>query len=431
MESSARLGIYAETTDSGERARSSGNQWWKVEPAGAGIGPSTSSESLKFDAEDIRGCFEQEGECHFADAALATPDPDVALVAIKFSENLGGANANNWTEASLLLDFRESPPRVLATADCAYNEGGGACTAVDSAEATRSDLRCEWKGERQDFVCSQDSSTPGDGHSDSYLFSDQPAPLRGDEVSSLKDAIGELRRKGNGVSVKVRGIGPVAWIDEIETKSRERMIVLGSEDDFYLVRENGSGLGAPIRVKAHPVIDDDQGNPGADGNTGNSGWTLDRGPRFRSRRIVKVPALTVLQVVSHEDPSSQLLYWIGVDSRGHVDVVQLVGGGSYAGCGRMLEPANVVSVGKIVNPFKAKVRLQPATMSAADGESLSWDTNGEAGNVKECIRSGQITWREGRFHGTMNGGECATPGQPRYVRVDDAGRVTLRDKVVE
>jgi len=137
--SSAGLGIYAEMTHSDDGARSRTSQWWRLEPAGLIAANDASSARLKFDAERIAGCFELERECRFADVALATKDPDVALLAVKFGENLGGANANNWTEASLLLDFRQSPPRVLATADCGYNEGGGACTALDSGEASRSD----------------------------------------------------------------------------------------------------------------------------------------------------------------------------------------------------------------------------------------------------------------------------------------------------
>jgi len=420
--SSAGLGIYAEFTHSESGARSAGDQWWRVEPTVRHSPQQISSESLNFDAEPIRGCFEQEVQCHFADVALATSDPDIAMLAVKFGENLGGANAANWTESSLLLDFRQSPPRVLASADCAYNEGGGACTALDSGEAARSDLRCEWKGEKQDFLCSEESST-GNGHSDSYLLSDEAAPLRSDEVVSVQDAIGEIRAKGNNVSVKVRGIGPVAWIGEIELESRDRIIVLGSAEAFYFVREHAGLLKTPVQVKAHAVIEDAQRDPGAE--TGN-GWTLDHGPTFRSQPIIKGRALTIMQVVSHEYPDLQQLYWIGVDSTGRADAVQLVGGDSYAGCGREMSQASVVSVGKIERPFTAKVRLQPPTMTSAD-ESLTWVASEEDENATDCIRPGEITWKDGKFQGKIDSGACTHPGKPKYVQVDNTGKITLKD----
>lgn len=97
--------------------------------------------------------------------------------------------------------------------------------------------------------------------------------------------------------------------------------------------------------------------------------------------------------------------------------------GIYAG----LEPANVTSVGEIARPFAAKVRLQPATMSASDGESLTWEPNEEGENVNDCIRSGLISWQDGKFRGIMNGGECASPGQPKHIRVDDMGGIVLTD----
>ena len=428
--SRAKLGVYAEFANSSDGAHSSRNQWWKIEPTKPGADKGFSSESLTFDAEPIRSCFEQESECHFGDVALATPDANVGLVAIKFSENLGGANANNWTEASLLLDFRQSPPLVLATADCGYNEGGGACTAIDSGEAARSDLRCAWKRENRDFLCSQESSPPGLEHRDFYLLSDEVAPLRSDEVASLEDAIRQMRAKDKHALVKVRGIGPVAWIDEIGAKSGEKMIILGSDEYFYIFREDSGGLRPPIKVEAHAAIDDDQPALAGESAPETRGWTLDLGPTFHARAIVNDPRLTVVQVLAHENPASRQLYWIGVDASGRADAVQLVGGGSYAGCGRTLVPASVIEIGKIAQPFAATVRLEPATMSSADGESLSWLPNEEDESATDCIRSGQITWKDGRFHGTMDGGACAAPQSPKYVRVDDAGKITLTDKLL-
>jgi len=79
------------------------------------------------------------------------------------------------------------------------------------------------------------------------LLSDELAPLRGDEVASLPDAVRELRSKGKDASVKVRGIGPVGWIDQIETALREKTIVLGTDEHFYLVRETVKGLEDPSR----------------------------------------------------------------------------------------------------------------------------------------------------------------------------------------
>src|SRR5271157_3594482 len=355
--SAATLKIYAETRRADD-ASSGSNQWWKIETGEADkAGPDhASSESLRFDAARVGGCFAQETDCSFANVALATPDANVPLLVIKFGEDLGGANANNWTEASLLLDFRSSPPRVLATADCAYNEGGGACTAIDSEEMERSGLNCDWIEASQDFLCSETSSPAGVGHRDFFLLTDQPAPLRPGEVSSLQDAVREFRSKGTAAPVKVQGIGPVAWIDERKASAREKVLVLGAPDAFYVIPQVGNVLGTPILVKAHPILESSPQNRPVELN--DRAWTLDQETFFHSQETYNGRDLTVLQIVATELPNSRQLYWLGIPKQratNSFDAVHLVGGWRYGSCGESLRPENMVSVGRISRPFSAQV----------------------------------------------------------------------------
>jgi len=430
--SAATLGIYAET-HSGPDGQTGQSQWWKIEPAGATHRGANddSSASLKFDATRIGGCFEAQGECKFADVALATSDPDVAMVAIKFGENLGGANAENWTEASLLLDFRSSPPRVLATADCGYNEGGGACTAFDSGEMSRSELRCDWIGEERDFLCSEISSPAGQGHRDFFLLRDKAAPLRVSEMASLADAIQEFRRKGKTKPITVRGFGPVTWIDEVQTGPDGKVIVLSSHAFFYFVPETAGKFGTTVQVRPHAVLQEDKSaDTGPFTSTDSDRWTLEEGPTAYSKRIYEGKGLIVLQVVAKALPDSQQLYWIGVSDQNEVDVVQLVGGSDYAGCGQFHGPAEVVAVGKIERPFAAEVRLQPATRSGEDSEDLAWDRSDDAPDAVECIRPGRIVWAEGKFRGTMKDSACGRAEKPKYVHVENDGRIMVTEKLI-
>src|SRR5208337_4611579 len=341
----ARLQIYAKTTDSADDPQARREQWWEVEPSETVSFNDRSSTSLSFDTSRLAGCFEQEGECSFADVALATPDPDVPLLVIKFGENLGGANALNWTEASVLLDFRTETPRVLATADCAYNEGGGACTAQDSAQMLRSGLQCDWKTDAEDFLCSQ--TTQSDGYLDFFLLSDKPAPLHPGEVATLADAIHEFRSKGTATPVKVRGIGPVSWVDEVTQDSGNKIIVLGSVGLFHLVAESKTSLGTPTQVTAHPLIVDPNEVSRPSSRIEVPGWTIEETRSFRARQIYKEKDLTVLQVVETQSADSRNLYWLGIQGDGaetRFDAVELVGGGHYASCGNSIAPENVLSV---------------------------------------------------------------------------------------
>ncbi len=430
----ARLHIYAETTERADDPQARRVKWWEVEPTeSARASNRQSSTSLSFDSSRIAGCFEQDGQCRFADVALATPDPSVPLLVIKFGENLGGANALNWTEASVLLDFRTETPRVLATADCAYNEGGGACTAQDSGQMLRSGLQCDWKSDAEDFLCSQ--TTQSDGYLDFFLLRDKSAPLHPGEVATLADALHEFRSKGTATPVKVRGIGPVSWVDEVTQDSGNKIIVLGSVGLFHLVAESKTSLGAPTQVTAHPLIVDPNEVSRPSSRIEVPGWTIEETRSFRARQIYKEKDLTVLQVVETKSADSRNLYWLGIQGDGaeaRFDTVELVGGGHYASCGNSIAPENVVSVGKIAKPFSVPVRIQPSTMFSDVEESQpEWAfPNGET-NTTNCIRSGSVTWANEKFTGTMDDKECTSPEQPKDIRVDADGKISVRELTVK
>jgi hypothetical protein len=167
----AKLGIYVETKQDGF-PQSPAQFWQLVSTATQTRSPDRTSERLVFDSNRVAECLRNEDpQCEFAEPKLATPDPDIPLLDLSFMEDLGGANANNSQEAHILMDFRFSPPQVLVTADCAYNEGGGVCTAIDSGMAPRSDLQCDWVGDRNDFLCSEIREPEGSAHQDYYLLS--------------------------------------------------------------------------------------------------------------------------------------------------------------------------------------------------------------------------------------------------------------------
>jgi len=429
--STAKLHVYVTTEASNEDYQKRIVHWWKLEPTGLVQNEQEEgASSLTFDATRIGSCFGQKGDCSFAGVATATSDPDVPLVAIKFSQNLGGANAENWTEATLLLDFRSSPPTVLATAECGYNEGGGACTAYDSGQMPRYELQCDWGGESKDFLCSQISSPAGEGHWDFFLLNDKPAPLRGDEVATLQDAVRQFRAKGTAAPVKVRGIGPVSWIDEINTNGHDKVIVLGSPVLFHFIPESSAGIGQPVDVRSRDVI----GGPESSANPAIKAegfdWTQELAAAFHSRQIYTDRDLTVLQVVRTTLPESQELFWLGIprQTADKYDVVQLVGGGRYAGCAEFVEPENIASIGKIAKPFTAQVRIQPATRSAEnDDQAYRWNGSDENPEISECILPGQIIWKDRQFVVTMDEFECASREQPKYIKVDVSGTIVLID----
>jgi hypothetical protein len=418
----ARLGVYVETTKDNNPPVQM--QFWQlVSTAKESSKSDLSSAQLAFDANRVAECLKEENsQCNFAHVALATPDPAVPIVDLSFTEDLGGANADNSQEAHILMDFRSSPPQVLVTADCAYNEGGGACTALDSGMAPRSDLQCDWVGDKKDFLCSEIMYSGGTAHRDTYLLTDTEAPLRSGEVATLAEAAQALKSQP-GTTAKVRDIGVVAWVGELNVGSG-KTIVLGSQSLdggalFYFIPELRGGLGIPVVIWPHDFMDDGKG---AGVSLDASYWTVDQGVSFVMQPIYDDPRLSVLQVVAKA--GGNRLYWVGAASgqKGpEFDVVELAGGSRYVSCGDYHVPASVVAVEDVKRPFLAALKVQPSTVtSEGDARPIGWNNA-----PRDCVRPGELRWEGGKFQGTMAQGDCKPDEEPGYVQVDDAGKVKL------
>jgi len=418
----ARLGVYVETTK--DDSPPVQMQFWQlVSTAKESSKSDLSSSQLAFDANRVAECLkEEDSRCNFGHVALATPDPGVALVDLSFTQDLGGANADNSQEAHILMDFRSSPPEVRVTADCAYNEGGGVCTAVDSGMTPRSDLQCDWVKDKKDFLCSEIMTSGNTAHRDTYLLTDADAPLRRGEVATLAEAAQALKAQP-GTSAKVRDIGVVAWVGELNVGSGKTMILGSQSLDggalFYFIPELRDGLGIPVVVWPHDFADDGKRSKVS---LDASYWTVDQGVSFIPQPLYDDPRLSVLQVIAKT--GGNRLYWIGAGSgpKGpEFDVVELAGGSHYISCGDYHVPASVIAVENVKRPFLAALKVQPPTVkSEGDARQVTWNNT-----QSNCLRPGELRWEGGKFQGTMAQGDCKTDDEPGYVQVDDAGKVKL------
>jgi hypothetical protein len=430
----AKLGVYVQTKQDG--FPQSPMQFWQlVSTASQTSYPQRTSERLAFDSNRVAECFKNEdAQCEFAAIKLATPDPNIPLLDLSFMEDLGGANAGNQQEAHILMDFRSSPPQVLATADCAYNEGGGACTAIDSGMASRSDLQCDWMKDRSDFLCSEINDPEGSAHRDFYLLSHAEPPPRNEEVATLGEAVKGLRAHPEK-TIKVRGVGAIGWVSELNLSAREKVILLGSQildggARFYSIPESQDGLGTPVVLLPHDFGEHSEPSMAT---LDQQDWTVDQAASFTSRSVYDDPSLSVVQVVAKS--KSNRLYWIGVEKASaspEFDVVELAGGSKYSSCGQYDVQASVIAVKNIERPFRAVLQIQPPTVtSEGEDQPIAWNdsNNGSKSSEDEtvtgCLRTGELHWAGGRFQSAINEAVCQHPEKPGYVQVDDAGKVKL------
>lgn len=428
--STAQLTIYAETATTAEMAVAGKSRWWRLagrtRPDDSYI---DTSHTLQFEPRRLWNCFgfenRPEDECAFADVSLASEDDNLPLIVIGFTQHLGGANAQNWTDARLLLDFRSDPPQVAATLDCGYNEGGGACSALDSSMSPRSALDCAWAADVNDFLCTETTSQGRGSHRDFYLFANRLAPARRSEVASLEAAAEVLARNGKGQSVTVYKLGPVSFIDEIRIDARTSAMLLSGDGTFYLAPHTAGETGRILSIVPHGILDPASAPEVVELPQGR--WTGDVASAFTSRTIFRSGDLTVLQVVEIKDAPH--LYWVGIqagDGGLTFDATRLVGDGSYEGCGKVKVPAAVLSVGEIAKPFRVQVRIQPPTVDNMFGEAdVEWPGESEGEEIDTCFRNATVSWSSGTFTTQVDRRPCPSPDKPHRVTVDADGRLRL------
>jgi len=115
--SEAKLSVYVETSASIDAASAQRSQWWQLVPAPGreATANENPSHSLVFDAMRIANCFgigRGQSDCAFADVSLAASDENVPMIVIAFTQDLGGANANNWIDSRLLGGVHAANPLV-------------------------------------------------------------------------------------------------------------------------------------------------------------------------------------------------------------------------------------------------------------------------------------------------------------------------------
>lgn len=425
--------IYAETVrrgGAGGRAPNSREYWRLVEPPMQTRSVYEPGVKLLFNGRNGG----------MADISVSSAgSPQLPVLHISYGQDLGGANADNWNWNHLLVDFRSAEPRVLATAECGYNEGGGACTAIDSSQMARFDLRCPWRPASGDFLCTE---VTGSAHRDFHLLNpDLPPPPRPGEVATMADAIVRLRGRPHRGAVVVRGVGPVRLVRDVELPAGLHVLILGSPGRFHAVPESGGQFGPPLSVEPRDlsaVLSPATENPPKDALDSNS-WTLEGTASFSSFPLHHSDTLFLLRVVAHGIHAARSLSWVGIEDRGATQVLDALTLASesenYEDCGHYSMAPAVVAVHAITRPFRALVDVQPAVSSGGeDTNGLVWGTEGQyAGQspVLDCLRRGEISWISGKgFRVVVRAAPCGE-GQatkPRYVRVNASGKVTLSEE---
>lgn len=371
------------------------------------------------------------------------------LVELRYKRDWGGANARNWDQSHVLLDFGKLAPEVTASAHCGYNEGGGACTALSSALMMRSTLNCTWLARKDDARCNEVSSSPS-MHRDFYLKSTARPPLSAREVADVPEAARALI--AGAPKAQVRDVGWVSIVARLKSALQGETVLLGGGGDFFAIRDLAGKAPRVARssIRRLPALDDPALASRLDpivveAPTGRSSqpsspedpfgpWTGDEETSYRLlRTLQKAEGLTVLEVLgtpANRGDEGRMIYWVGIEERpdsSTLDVVETAASFTYPEtCEARANDTAIVSIEEIASPFSAMVRVQPETVFDADEEELSWLAESSVGET-DCVRHGNLTWVGGHgFAIRIEAPNCKQTDRPKMIEIDQAGRITLK-----
>ena len=368
--------------------------------------------------------------------ALATTDPGLPLFTLVDQYNDHGANAGGTIGNNLLIDIRSGEPTLRAAAQCINWEGGGACTAPDTAGVHYGHTHCTWQEDELDFLCTATgpwggSYNPVSAKREFFLLRKKaPAGLiwAPAALPSLESFVSEFRSKTKGRAL-VRGVGYVDLIWKSDSLLPGKQFLLlaspgaGDEDNARFTSATVSRDG-DISLATVPKwsIGGEESDDGIapERFTPSDGNIIVTATEFAQSTGAHL--LKAVDVRTTGGTSIHVMYLIGMqvkDGKLLTNAVRLASEGTvYQHCGFEAADATALNFHWMAEENTATIRVQPQEASTGEGETES------------CPWEGQLRWVDGvGFRVRKIRDLCGLA--PRDVVIDDWGEITTKARVRE
>ena len=367
--------------------------------------------------------------------ALATTDPGLPLFTLVDQYNDHGANAGGTIGNNLLIDIRSGEPALRAAAQCINWEGGGACTAPDTAAVHYGHTHCTWQEDELDFLCTATgpwggSHNPVSAKREFFLLRKKaPAGLiwAPAALPSLESFVSEFRSKTKGRAL-VRGVGYVDLIWKSDSLLPGKQFLLlaspgaGDKDNARFTsatvsRDGDVSLATVPKWSIGGEESDDAIAP--EGFTPSDGNIIVTATEFAQSTGAHL--LKAVDVRTTGGTSIHVMYLIGMqvkDGKLLTNAVRLASEGTvYQQCGFEAADATALNFHWMTEENTATIRVQPQEASTVEG------------GTESCPWEGKLRWVDGvgfRVHKIRD--LC---GLPRDVVIDDWGEITTKARVRE
>jgi hypothetical protein len=385
--------------------------------------------------------------------SLALKDSTVPLLALRWFTGMMGGNASTEIDKHVLLDFRKSPPSVMAVLQCVNNDGGGACTTYDIVSAPTTKVECNWDSARGDFLC--DSIVSGDFVQPVtrrfYLESGEQVPFqpKPGEPRTLAEFATQISRDAAWAArnPEIPGLGMTAFLGKYTpTGGRGAAYLFASrgrqstaDERFFAVQTDASGATLTEEIIPAPLLE--ESSPDASEPPGQSerpsvlpatiapsemvtGSELS----FRVQSLVELPNLNAWQVLATEGPSHEIV-WLAAD-RNPVTSEFVFGAvriaadsGSYASCGATQAFAFAASVKRTPGKLDAVLDVEPEHDYDLEGHVSDYDNQGNA--VVLCSVEVHLTWQPAKgFALARHEQSCPAWTKPRSLKISADGSIS-------
>jgi hypothetical protein len=404
---------------------------------------------------DGRGAPDELGGSYREGVSFAVKDRSIPILAAQWFRGYMGANATTEIERSILLDFRESPPSVMAVLQSVDNEGGGACTAPDGSSAPDTSLHCAWDAAEGDFLC--ESIVSGGFHQTIthrfFLGSGRGVPFQpkpgdpGNLIEFAKRMAG--RRNGAADEFEIPGLGLTAFLGGYRADELGETVYLfaspgkhaAADVRFFSVELHRSGASATEEILPAPLVEEssDDDSPGATSvadrpsvipakiDTSETFGGLDLS--FRIESLVRSRELSAWQILAREGNQHEIV-WLAAASRpakagSLFSAVRIATeSGSYVGCGATRSEAFAASITRRRGALDAILDVEPAHVYSQDGERDDPDDSRTAGAF--CPIRVKLTWDPNKgFVLEPNYRSCPDTTKPRGLKIGDDGAISV------
>ena len=392
-------------------------------------------------------------------ASLAVKKFNIPIFEIVWWKHESGANTFAEVRKVLLLDFRNSPPQMMAALQCVSAEGGGACGVYDNGAAPTTTLACNWDGTKSDFLCT--STASGDYTvpvaTRFYLTNHTPAPYAakggGPPTLELLGSWSTIDPSWHTKGADIPGLGHVTYLGDYSSPSIRGTAVLfaargrdSNEARFFAVIVDPQGPTLALEIHPQPLIDEPPPIPMSTDAVLSAPdlqapvvqaaihpeerFADDVWPSFHVRPLEKLPAVSAWQVTVTQGTAHGVV-WLAAGrnpttERFVFSAVRIATEiGTYAHCGSGRSKAFAAATRRKRGSLDVLLDVEPSHEFDLEGKLADGADEGQPAAF--CTVPIKLSWNNSLgFVREQSDPDCPEDGHARVLSISDQGVITAK-----